>query len=642
MWDQPHYLYKLFDPKHAQFAIALEQHIPGTLAWAVRGRRKYRLVKNEWPDDGPPSHIDIYAPVHAAFIVEHFLSGWGLNGLWSAETRRGAQFVRPWPTEPAILDTMTQTGEIIMQRQVASGELKPHVLEMATPYQKRSAAWASNRPWVMNIWGCGAGKTVGALIDALTREGTVLVICPAKARHVWWTQVQQYTNILPWRLLPESERRKGDMTWQQYVEHCAKTGQRRFVVVGAESLNDNQGFVTTLQATVLILDELHIHGQSKRWKAINKSDGSVDFTRRQTASGDKDAWSVAIMDISRLPTLQLRVGLTATPLDDGRPRRLWSQLDLLTPGGFAHSYRSFALRYCDAVANAYGGMDDKGSSNLEELRARCSFFTHEVPYAESHASLPPTRIQVVYLPVSAQDKAERYDDSKTFDQAIKELARQARSEYEDVPARERLIEARLAEASSRKRGYVVAEVLEGLKGGGKVIVFTARRREAERWGEAIRKAANSSDEVKNATVWVGHGGVSESERNDMIDGFRSSAGPCCLVGTGQAFGIAVDGMQTADLAIFAMLPWKPGDFLQWRGRFDRHGGRATLLKVVVAASTYDERVVEILTDKFGPIEQFLAADELSGMGEKLLGMEDREALMDDVASKLMVLDEEEE
>jgi hypothetical protein len=227
---------------------------------------------------------------------------------------------------------------------------------------------------------------------------------------------------------------------------------------------------------VLILDELHIHGQSKRWKAVSRSDGKVDFHRRQTASGDRDAWSVAIMDVSRLPTLKLRIGLTATPLDDGRPRRLWSQLDLLTPGGFAHSYRSFAQRYCDATPNPYGGYDDKGSSNIDELRARCSFFTHEVPYTESHASLPPTRVQVVYLPVSAQDKAERYDDAQTFDQAIKQLARQARGDYEDVPARERLIEARLAEASSRKRSYVVAEVLEGLKGGGKVIVFTARRR----------------------------------------------------------------------------------------------------------------------------------------------------------------------
>jgi len=639
MWDQPHYLYKLHDPQQAPFALALEQHIPGVLAWAVRGRKRYRLSKNEWPTDGEPTHIDIYAPVHAAFMVEHFLAGWGLSG-WSTQANQGADFVHPWPrtaTEYALLE---ESGRRLLNAQVARGELKPHVAQMATPYQKRGVAWADSRPWTMKIWPCGSGKTVGALVDSLTRTGTVLVICPAKARHVWWTQTQQYTNLLPWRLLPDSERRKSDMTWDQYVQHCATTGQRRFVVVGAESLNDNIEFVTRLAPAVLILDELHIHGQSKRWRAVQQADGATSFHRRQTASGDRDAWSVAIMDVSRLPSLKLRVGLTATPLDDGRPRRLWSQLDLLTPGGFAHSYRRFAERYCDAVSNPYGGMDDKGSSNLDELRARCSFFTHEVSYTESHSSLPPTRVQVVYLPVSAQDKAERYDDAQTFDQAIKQLARQARGEYEDVPARERLIEARLAEACSRKRGYVVSEALEGLKGGGKVIVFTARRREAERWGEAIRKAVSTGDEAKDATVWVGHGGVSETERNDMIDGFRNSSGPCCLVGTGQAFGIAVDGMQTADLAIFAMLPWKPGDFLQWRGRFDRHGGRATLLKVVVASATYDERVVEILTDKFGPIEQFLAADELDGMGEKLLGMEDREALMDDVVSKLFVEEEE--
>ena len=639
MWDQPHYQYRLA-PDHAAHASAIETYCPGTLAWAVQGRKKYRLTRNEWPEQGEPSHVEVYAPVHAAFVVEHFMAGWGVTPTF-AQAVAGADRITPWPADERELRDLERMGETLVGIEVQRGELKPHVANMATPYQKRAAAWAKNRPCVMNIWPCGSGKTVGALIGALSRDGaTVLVICPAKARHVWWTQVQQYTNILPWRLLPESERRKSDMTWSEYTEHCHTGCQRRFVVVGAESLNDHMDFIEHLQPEVLILDELHIHGQSKRWKAVQQTDGKVGFTRRQTASGDKDAWAVAIMDVSRMAALKLRIGLTATPLDDGRPRRLWAQLDLLSPGGFAHSYRRFAERYCDAQANPYGGIDDKGSSNLEELRARCSFFTHEVSYSESHSTLPPTRIQVVYLPVNAQDKPERFDDTKTFDQAIKELARQAAGGYEDVPARERLIEARLAEACSRKRGYVVAEALEGLKGGGKVIVFTARRREADRWGEAIRKAVSAGDEAMDAKVWVGHGGVSESERNDMIDGFRNSPGPCCLVGTGQAFGIAVDGMQTADLAIFAMLPWKPGDFLQWRGRFDRHGGRATLLKVVVASATYDERVVEILTDKFGPIEQFLAADELTGMGEKLLGMEDREAIVDDVVSKLFVMDED--
>ena len=137
-----------------------------------------------------------------------------------------------------------------------------------------------------------------------------------------------------------------------------------------------------------------------------------------------------------------------------------------------------------------------------------------------------------------------------------------------------------------------------------------------------------------APIWMAHGGVPESERDDIVEKFRQSEGPCCLVATGQSMGTGVDGMQTTDLAIFAMLPWKPGDFVQWKGRFDRLGGRATLLKVVVAQGTYDERVVEILTDKFGPIETFLAADELKGLDTKLLGIEDEQSLIDDFLASL--------
>jgi len=636
MWQQPHFIFTTRAPDVAEALGLLEGAVPGVLAWAFQGRRRFRIGK----DALPPSvgHYELYVPLHAAWIVEYYLNCYGIPFTGEGRHTDG---IGTWPEDPETLTALETVGVQTIAAEVARGELKPYVAQMSTPYQKRSAAWASTRPWVLNIWPCGAGKTVGALIDALTRQGTVIVVCPAKARHVWWSQVQQYTNILPFRLLPEGERRAKDMTWEQYLDHCASTGQRKFIIVGAEALVDWLGFVQSQTPSVLILDELHIHGQSKRWKAVQQTDGGVSFQARQTATGDKDAWAVAIMEASRMDSLVLRIGLTATPLDDGRPRRLWAQLDLLAPGGFAHSYRRFAQRYCDAQANLYGGLDDKGSSNLDELRARCSFFAHEVPYTESHSSLPPTRVQVVYLPVSEQGKADRFDDQTTYAQAIAKLVKQMHGRNDDVPAQEQLIEARLSEACSRKRGYVVNEAVEGLKGGGKVVVFTARRREAEIWGEAIRKAVTSGDEAcRGAVVWVGHGGVSEHERNDIMDTFRDSSGPCCLVATGQAFGVAVDGMQTADLAIFAMLPWKPGDFVQWRGRFDRHGGRATLLKVVVAANTYDERVVEILTDKFGPIESFLAADELRGMGDKLLGMEDREALMDDVVSKLIILDEE--
>jgi superfamily II DNA/RNA helicase len=328
------------------------------------------------------------------------------------------------------------------------------------------------------------------------------------------------------------------------------------------------------------------------------------------------------------------MGLTATPLDDGRPRRLWSQLDLLAPGGFSHSYSNFAHRYCAARPGTYGGLEDGGASNIKELKARCSFFVHEVPYSESHSSLPSTRVQVDYLTNTELNRADRFSDEQTFTQAVRQMNKEVGNRPD---GRERVVEVRLAEACSRKRRYVIEEAIEGLKGGGKVVIFTARRRETELWAHQLRQQLGKGDEAqKDVPVWMAHGGVAESERDEMIDAFRNSDKACCLVATGQSVGTGVDGMQTANLAIFAMLPWKPGDFLQWKGRFDRLGGSPTLLKVVVAQGTYDERVVQILVDKFGPIETFLKADELDGLGDKLLGMEDEEALVSSIISKLEV------
>ena len=83
-----------------------------------------------------------------------------------------------------------------------------------------------------------------------------------------------------------------------------------------------------------------------------------------------------------------------------------------------------------------------------------------------------------------------------------------------------------------------------------------------------------------------------------------------------------------------MLPWRPGDFEQWKGRFDRLGGRPTLLKVVLAKRTYDEKISGILAEKIGPIRQFLAAEQYEGLDDKLMGIDDREAMRSSVLDTL--------
>ena len=621
MWDQPHFWYHVHGTGHSSLDV-LEQFVPGALVYGRVNRRRVRFEKLDTATR-TSSSVEIYVPLHGAWLIEGELSNRGISYQAVPYHTLG---VTPW--NDSRREELEALGRSIIDQLAKKGFLRSHVPEMITPYQAVATAWSSSRPYSFFVHACGAGKTLSAITSSLTRTGPTLVLCPAKARHVWWSQVQEYTHLEPYRVRPAGERKAGDESLTDYLE---RVGRNAFVVVGAESIHEYMYECYETKPTTLILDELHTHGSSKRWQAVHNEDGTVDFEHK-TTKANKVTRAVCVMQISRLPTLKSRIGLTATPLDDGRPRRLWSQLDLLTPGGFSHSYRRFANRFCDAQPGQYGGMDDRGSSNTAELKARCSFFMHEVSYSESHSALPSTRVQVTYLDRTNLNGAGRYDDGKTYGQAFKEIAKEAR--YNGL-AKERMIEARLAEACSRKRQYVIDEVKQGVRGGGKVVVFTARRGETELWGQKIRKSLGEGDEKIGAVdVWVAHGGVSETERDKITDAFRDHPGPCVLVATGQSVGTGVDGMQTADLAIFAMLPWKPGDFVQWKGRFDRLGGRATLLKVPVAIGTYDERVVEILTDKFGPIMDFLAADEIRGLDTKLLGLEDEESLVNSICDRL--------
>ena len=616
MFKQPRFIYYI--PSGPRNLYRIETLVPGCLIYGRYEGKRGRL--EHLPGDGHVE-IEIIAPIHGAWLVEYWLSHFGV----ASNAAQVGQTIDTWEAVPK--DVRAAEGRRLVE---ANPEIRSHVAGLATNYQLANVQWSNTRPWVLNLWACGSGKTLGSLLASLTQPGPILVICPAKARHVWWSQVQEYTHIKPYRIRPVSEQRKDHVPLDQYLLTCAQEGVRPFVIIGAESLADNFEKAQLVAPTVLIFDEIHTHGSAKRWTAVEQLDGEVKFKKRKTSGGNRHTRSVAAMDASRLPSVKLRVGLTATPLDDGRPRRLWSQLDLLVPGGFSHSYRRFAERYCDARPSPWGGIEDTGASNLEELRDRCSFFTHEVPYSESHAELPATRVQVMYLSHTELCRAGRFSDDQTFGQAMKVMAKQKGL------AKERMVESRLAEACSRKRRFVIEEVVEGLQGGGKVVVFTARRRETEVWAHELKKKVGRGDETAGMTapIWMAHGGVPESERDDIVEKFRQSEGPCCLVATGQSMGTGVDGMQTTDLAIFAMLPWKPGDFVQWKGRFDRLGGRATLLKVIVAQGTYDERVVEILTDKFGPIESFLAADELKGLDTKLLGIEDEQSLIDDFLASL--------
>ena len=633
--DQPHYICKVVGPVGAMLA-SVEQALPGVLAYGhhAHSREWNRLVKLQ--EANPGLDLDAFAyyrcfvPVNCMAMFEAAVVR---DATMFVEEAVNAGDIFAWPGgSDEDLQTMAAYGRDIVRSLVDRGVVRPFVADFVTDYQARGVYWAATRPFAKFVYPCGSGKTLTALLAASERLGPVAVVAPAKARQVWWEQVQEYTNLVPHRVIPEGQRRRGDETLDEYLEKCADLGMPPVVIFGAQALPDLVDQVAKMSPTALIFDELHTFGQAKRWVAIHGSNGEVAFEKKRTTTNTREVRAVAAMDVSRLPSLQLRIGLTATPLDDGRPRRLWSQLDLLNPGGFGMGFSSFAKRYCDAREGDFGGIVDTGSSHIDELKARASFMIQEVTHTESHGQLPATRVQVVWLDPSDQDRPAAF--RKVINAAEKQ-ALKTHTEFDQ----ERALEANLMEAASRKRSYVLAEALEGLRGGGKVVLFTARRQDCEDWASFISKALDK--EVKNKNfdgakpqLWWGHGGTDDRERAEMVSAFRRSDGPCILVATGQAFGESVDGLQTADLAIFAMLPWRPGDFEQWKGRFDRLGGRATLLKVVLARMTYDEKVAGILADKIAPIRDFLTAEQYRGLDNKLLGLDDRVAMRASILKSL--------
>lgn len=638
---QPHYVFTgPVDRLYPDRLANLEALVPGALAYGYQrgSRKRLRLTKlaELKVSSSTIFSFEIIVVIHGGFLVEGYLDGMGAT--FDVKAGGGADYVTP--INPAFEPTYSQHGSAAIKRLVEKGVLKGNLVDKPYPWQPIGTGIALTRPWAWKIWPTGTGKTAGAIADlaAVVTEkhpGDIIIACPGGARPVWLIQLPEYCGWRPYVLQPDSKVRKKDESLDDYLDFCRLSGQPAVVVVGFENALDHlETLSTKIRPTAICFDEIHKLGSHARWTPIYNPDGTVSYKPKTTTSGQENQ-AVAVMRLSEIPSIRFRLGLSATPLGEGRPRRLWSQTDLLGRGSFAYSYWTFVKRYCGGGPADFGsGIDDSGQTNSEELQQRLSFLCHQVPHSVTRASMQPFNVQIVRLPKELQVEPEKFDDNQTFNQAIKEAAKE---ELVNNLVRGRTVEYRLMEAASRKRRWVIDQAVEGLRGGGKVVVFTGRRKEVEVWQERIVKAASQGDNKVGTIKSFGyHGGCTDKQRVEIIEAFKFGKGPLLLVATGQSMGTSIDGLQAADLAILAMLPWTADEFIQQRGRFDRGGDFAvpTTLLVPVALGTYDERVVSILTEKFGNIEELFMAEEIEGLSRKMTGTDNQQASLADMLAWL--------
>ena len=190
MWDQPHFRYVVEARGQWDFLRHFELLVPGTLAWGLRTyvnrqgdlkSRRLRVERSVPQDLEDLSSCELFVPLHGAWLVEQELQRAHMEYEYSSVRTGG---VTPWPTSGGR-ESLEHNGRRLTTAAVNRGELRSHVIDLATRYQFASAGWATGRPWVMNVWSCGSGKTLGAILGSFTRAGPVLVVAPAKARHVW-------------------------------------------------------------------------------------------------------------------------------------------------------------------------------------------------------------------------------------------------------------------------------------------------------------------------------------------------------------------------------------------------------------------------------------------------------------------------
>lgn len=530
------------------------------------------------------------------------------NCAWlvSSELRTAGIEFRYFPDEMAIASQRAR-------RAVAEREMPPllrsWVPKFLTPYQREGITWAVGQGSGHLHHAGGAGKTVQEIIWGLSAPGKIVAVTKAAVREQWAREVERFTTVKPQILVGRDEGKRTEIN-----------PDARIYVLGYQTLGGFLDELKMLKPVSAIFDESQLAKAHSRWNATVLTEQEATAEEIANAGVDgrgalspavkfslKDNITASAMRLSRM--VQRRLAGTATPLGD-RVRDLWAQLDLVHPREWGNFW-AWAKRYCAATEGAFGGMDTTGNSNLQELSKRMDFVRHRVPFSVANRELPPRRRQIIYVRQSDQVRPD----------AIAAELRHAMKVGGTT-----LLEVKLQEAAARKRKVVTGYVGDAVRAGQKVCVFTGRRKDCDRLIEDFGKFG--------APVFGGHGGHSVEHRQEQLDGYMKSPGPCILVGTIDAWGEGLN-IQDTDLACLVMLPYTPKQIIQAEARWVRLGmKRPCLILYFIAEGTVDEHVAQILISKLPAVQSVIGADEIAGLSRELIGADDEE-LVNSLMNKII-------
>lgn len=533
----------------------------------------------------------IYARGARNFVFPGQVDDWHAPGIWTSrgETRSavdaawlvekvlGAARHRPhiWPGVPGAAERARAYGAYVGLRH----------------YQQEGAAFLAERDYVILADQMGIGKTAEALAAAEarlslgsipdTQTPVVLVVAPALAKHVWKREIKKWTG---YEAITLEGMRPDDSFRARYVianYDILYSAQRREATGVLYDVARFPGWASTLAGRFLItiFDEAHLlRGRSSRRSAAAK----------MLCRGVPVVWA-----------------LTGTPMPN-YVRDLWGLIDIVTDG-LHGKYWPWAKKYCEAKQGTHG-WDDKGRSNVDELGQRLSFFMIGRTKDTVGLELPPMVREVYKIDVELTAPT-RAEGVKALDKTSAVMSAFRRTAY-------------------AKRSAVVAQAVEGLQAGQKVVVALYMREQCDAVAKDIKSKVDCS-------VMLVHGDLSPEARDAQATTFRDAAPPCCFVCTIDSVGIAIS-LVGADLLIFGDLVPEPWKLLQMEKRTHRLDSKnSVLIRYMIATGTIDEGLAESVIEKLETLEQTLGTVGENAELSKMLGGKTTEEIVDSLFAKLL-------
>lgn len=307
---------------------------------------------------------------------------------------------------------------------------------------------------------------------------------------------------------------------------------------------------------------------------------------------------------------------TGTPMWN-QPSHLWVMLDILAPGAFG-KYWDYAKRYCDARPSEHG-MQARGASHTEELRARLGEIMLRRTWREVAGGLPPIN-RVVELESVSQAQHDQ----------IAQLASDLRR-LSDKPQ----VAAGHLQRLRRLYGHLkvpgaIRRALDELRAGNSVLIWTWHQEVADE----ISRLLASQACVEGYPVFA-PSGLSIPAREEELQKAAACRGPRALVATMASLGVAIP-LAWANHAIFAEFDWSAHTIQQTEMRFVDGVLPKSVVFIALDCDT-DQRQANHILHKLSIASELNISPGVGSVAEGLsavFGLEQRQSL-DDLASLIL-------